>query len=169
MLGEGSFAKVMLARHKRSGKLAAVKIIDKTKIPATMKPYVVREPRVLPALHHKNVVKLLLTDEDDEHIYMFMQYMAGGDLHNYVEAKEWLDEREARRVFSQILDAVEYCHQVLSPFLSVPSHLLCLCKRLSKACFSYRIGSVTAISNLRTCWCPKTARESCLLTLDSLE
>merc|ERR1712137_167059 len=38
------------------------------------------------------------------------QYMKGGDLHSRVEKKDNLDEKEAKIIFSQLLDAVEYSH-----------------------------------------------------------
>jgi serine/threonine protein kinase len=81
-LGEGSFAKVKLGTHVPSNKKVAVKIIDKTKIPANIKAYAATEPGVLCRLKHANVVKMLLTHETDTEIYIFLQFMAGCDMEN---------------------------------------------------------------------------------------
>lgn len=109
-LGEGSFAQVKLATHLSSKKQVAVKVITKSKIPENMRTYACREPGVLKNLKHTNIVKLLHTHEDDEFIYMFMQFMEGGDLHSYIEQVKWLEECDAKKIFAQILDAVSYCH-----------------------------------------------------------
>jgi len=111
VLGEGSFAKVMLGTHLPTGKKVAVKVIDKQSIPENMRSYACCEPAVLSQLKHPNIVKLLHHDEDSRYIYIFLQFMEGGDLHSYVEQRKWLEEKDCKKIFSQILDAVCYCHQ----------------------------------------------------------
>jgi 5'-AMP-activated protein kinase, catalytic alpha subunit len=110
-LGEGSFAKVKLGTHVPSNKKVAVKIIDKTKIPANIKAYAATEPGVLCRLKHANVVKMLLTHETDTEIYIFLQFMAGCDMHSYIQQKQYLLEEEARKLFVQMLDGCAYIHK----------------------------------------------------------
>jgi len=110
-LGEGSFAKVKLATHVPSRKRVAVKIIDKTKMPENMKAYAATEPGVLCRLKHANVVKLMLTHETETEIFIYLQFMAGMDMHSYIQEKHYLMEEEARMLFVQMLDAVAYIHK----------------------------------------------------------
>lgn len=110
VLGEGSFARVQLATHTATQKKVAVKVIDKTRIPEEMRMYAAREPGILRDLKHPNVVKLLHTEETRCEIQIYLQFMEGCDMHTYVQEHRRLEEREARRLFVQILDAVEYIH-----------------------------------------------------------
>lgn len=110
-LGEGSFAKVKLATHLPTRKKVAVKIIDKTKIPQNMKAYAATEPGVLCRLKHANVVKLMLTEETETEIFIYLQFMAGSDMHSYIQQKQYLQEGEARNLFVQMLDACSYIHK----------------------------------------------------------
>eukprot|EP01096_Ripella_sp_DP13-Kostka_P016233 TRINITY_DN785_c0_g1_i6.p1 TRINITY_DN785_c0_g1~~TRINITY_DN785_c0_g1_i6.p1 ORF type:complete len:438 (+),score=246.33 TRINITY_DN785_c0_g1_i6:81-1394(+) len=110
-LGQGAFARVMLGTHIPSRRQVAVKIIDKEKIPESMRDYVVNEPVVLAELSQKNILKLLLADEDEHHIYLFLEFMAGGDLHSRVESKTTLSEKETKAIFAQILLAVDHTHK----------------------------------------------------------
>jgi len=112
LLGEGSFARVQLATHLETNKKVAVKVIDKTRIPDAMRMYAAREPGILRDLKHPNVVKLLHTEETRTEIQIYLQFMEGCDMHTYVQENRRLEERDARRLFVQILDAVEYIHSV---------------------------------------------------------
>lgn len=109
-LGEGAFAKVVLATHLPTKKKVAVKIITKRKIPEEMKEYVAKEPGALASLKHKNIVSLYLVHEDTNYIYMFLQFMAGGDLHSRLERDGAVSEENAREWFKQILSALEFTH-----------------------------------------------------------
>lgn len=110
-LGQGAFASVKLASHKQTGKRIAVKEITKSGIPDGMSEYVVGEAHILARLHDKNIVKLLLTDEDEDHIYLYLQFMEGGDLHSRVERDGNFIPAHAKHVFRQIVNAVDYCHK----------------------------------------------------------
>lgn len=110
-LGQGAFARVMMGTHVPSGRQVAVKVVDKAKIPGGMRNYVTGESVALGKLSHECIIKLLLTHEDEVNIYMFLEYMAGGDLHSRVEEDTRLSERETKVIFAQILSAVDYSHQ----------------------------------------------------------
>ena|SRR3990167_541829 len=111
VLGEGAFAKVILATHAPTQTKAAVKVISKKSIPVEMKDYVIREPGVLAKLSHKNIVKLYLVHEDTNYIYMFLQYKPGGDVHSRLERDAIVEEDIARVWFKQIIAAVDFSHK----------------------------------------------------------
>jgi len=110
-LGEGAFAKVVMGTHIPTRQQVAVKIIDKTKLPDCMRPYVMNEPEVLRRLFkHDNIVKLVLADEDERYIYLFLQFMRGGELYARVESQGSLPEAEAKAIMAQLVDAIAFCH-----------------------------------------------------------
>lgn len=110
VLGEGAFAKVILATRISTNEKVAVKVISKKQIPIEMKDYVVKEPGALAQLDHQNIVSLLLVHENANFIYMFLQYMPGGDLHSRLERDGAVCEEHAKEWFRQIVDALEFTH-----------------------------------------------------------
>ena len=70
-----------------------------------------REIRILKLLNHPNIVRLFDVAETDKEIILTMEYAGGGELFDYIVAHSRLKEREARRIFRQILSAIAYCHE----------------------------------------------------------
>jgi len=95
-LGEGTFGSVKLARKASTGKLVAVKILEKSRIrdQADM-DRIIREIKILREIKHKNIVKLYEIVENNEKIYLIMEYASGGELFDYIVSKERLSERVA--------------------------------------------------------------------------
>lgn len=70
-----------------------------------------REIRFLKLLHHPHIVKVYDVIETAEHIYIIMEYAAGGELFDYIVAHKRVKEKEARSFFRMVLSAVDYCHK----------------------------------------------------------
>ena len=68
------------------------------------------EIKILQTLDHPNVIKLFEYFEDDEKIYLIMEKCTGGELFDRILEKEFFSEKEAARIFKQILMAINYCH-----------------------------------------------------------
>lgn len=110
LLGQGTFAKVHYARHIKTGKSVAIKIIDKEKIlKEGMMDQIKREISVMGLVKHPHVVELYEVMATKTKIYFAMEYVKGGELFNKV-AKGRLKEDVARKYFQQLISAVDYCH-----------------------------------------------------------
>jgi len=115
-LGSGQFGKVRKAINLETGKRAAIKIIKLARVlnlyknPETAKKTLVREIQILKMLKHPNIVGLLDIISGEEEIYLVMELVTGGQLSSYMLAKKKLPEDEARKIFRQIVSAIEYCH-----------------------------------------------------------
>ncbi|KAJ3213925.1 hypothetical protein HDU67_002289 [Dinochytrium kinnereticum] len=111
-LGEGSYGKVKLAIDNETNRRVALKVIHKSTI---KKPEhitrIKREVRIMRLLNHPNIVKLYDVAETDKDIILAMEYVEGGELFDYIVAQNRLNDKTARRIFRQILSAVDYCHQ----------------------------------------------------------
>ncbi len=46
-----------------------------------------------------------------DRVCLVMEYADGGDLLEYVNARGFLEESHASRLFVQLVDAVAYCHR----------------------------------------------------------
>jgi serine/threonine protein kinase len=73
---------------------------------------ILTEIEVLLKIDHPNVVKLHEVLEDENNLYMVLEYMAGGTLRNRLTAHggKVLTEEETYHILSPIVDAMSYCH-----------------------------------------------------------
>ncbi|XP_029466760.1 maternal embryonic leucine zipper kinase-like isoform X1 [Rhinatrema bivittatum] len=108
-IGAGGFAKVKLARHILTGEKVAVKIMDKTSLGDDL-PRVKTEIEAMKNLSHQHVCRLYHVIETSKKIFMILEYCPGGELFDYIIAKDRLMEDEARIFFRQIVSAVAYVH-----------------------------------------------------------
>ena len=56
-------------------------------------------------------MKLLEVINTEETLFIVMEYLSGGNLFTYLEAKHGLKEGEARGAFHQLVLALQHCHQ----------------------------------------------------------
>lgn len=108
-IGSGGFAKVKLAVHSLTGEKVAIKIMNKKELGSDL-PRVQREIDAMKNLTHQHVCQLYHVIQTEEYIFMVMEYAPGGELFDYIVAKDKLREDEARGFFRQIVSAVAYIH-----------------------------------------------------------
>lgn len=112
-LGEGTFGKVKLAEHKYSKELVAIKILEKDKIvDEGDRERVSREIQILKIIRHPNIIQLYEILEDDEKLYLIMEFAPGGELFDYIVSQQRVKEHEACKFFQQLTDGIEYIHKL---------------------------------------------------------
>lgn len=62
-------------------------------------------------LDHPNLVKLIEKFEDSKKMYLVQEYLSGEQLFERLKNKEFLDEEYSRKIFQQILEAINYIHK----------------------------------------------------------
>ncbi|CAN6349639.1 unnamed protein product [Urochloa humidicola] len=111
-VGEGNFGKVKQARHRGTGALFAVKILDRARVLSQrIGDQIRREIATLKLLRHPNVVRLHEVAASKTKIYMVLEFVNGGELFDRIAIKGKLSEQEGRRLFQQLVDGVSYCHE----------------------------------------------------------
>ncbi|RKO98770.1 hypothetical protein CXG81DRAFT_15462, partial [Caulochytrium protostelioides] len=111
-LGQGTFGKVRLGQHQQTHDLVAIKIIDKANIVTPkQRNSVQREVRLMKILQHPHIVRVHTVLEDAARIHMVMAYASRGELFDYIVQCGRIPEPEARRMFRQIVSAIDYCHR----------------------------------------------------------
>lgn len=111
-IGAGGFAKVKAARHKLTGEKVAIKIMDKAALRQTNDlERVYLEIQALKDLNHQNISRLYYVHETSTKFYLVLEFAVGGELFDYIVARERCKEEEARVFFRQIASAVAFCHQ----------------------------------------------------------
>ncbi|KAL0086985.1 kinase-like domain-containing protein, partial [Phycomyces blakesleeanus] len=83
-LGEGEFGKVKLAIHIETGH---------------------------ETVRHPYIVKLYDVIETEKYIGIILQCASGGELFEYILAHRYLKEKDASRLFAQLISGVHYMHQ----------------------------------------------------------
>jgi serine/threonine protein kinase len=111
LLGKGAFGKVNLGMHKLTGKMVAIKSINKEYLTDEhSKNKVMQEFSILKQLHHPSVIRLYDSFESTKHILFVMELCAGGDLLNYVRKRKRVKENMAKFIFKQLIDGLQHCH-----------------------------------------------------------
>ncbi|KAJ6482982.1 kinase-like domain-containing protein [Mycena vitilis] len=111
-LGEGEFGKVKLGLHCQWGEEVAVKLIRRGNVDTAVRmSKVEREIEVLRTLKHPNIVRLYDVIETDKYIGIIIEYASGGELFDHILAHRYLRERDASKLFSQLISGVWYIHQ----------------------------------------------------------
>jgi serine/threonine protein kinase len=110
-LGEGTFAKVKIAKNVETGENVAIKVLDKDKIlKHKMVEQIKREISTMKLVKHPYIVQLLEVMASKTRIYIVLEYVNGGELFDKIVHQTRLKEDEARKYFQQLIDAVDYCH-----------------------------------------------------------
>ncbi|KIY48544.1 Pkinase-domain-containing protein, partial [Fistulina hepatica ATCC 64428] len=111
-LGEGEFGKVKLGLHSQWGEEVAVKLIRRGTIDTVVRmSKVEREIEVLRTLKHPHIVRLYDVIETDKYIGIILEYASGGELFDHILAHRYLRERDAAKLFHQLISGVWYIHE----------------------------------------------------------
>ncbi|KAK2880075.1 hypothetical protein FQN49_000589 [Arthroderma sp. PD_2] len=116
-LSEGSFAEVSLCFNKVTSVAYAVKVftIDRWKWSHRIIQTIRTESRAIQKLYedgtcHPNLIRLIdiFAEYANNTIYLVMELGAKGELFDYIVQEKILGEADSRRIFSQLLSALEF-------------------------------------------------------------
>jgi serine/threonine-protein kinase SIK3 len=110
-IGKGNFAVVKLATHTPTTSQVAVKMIDKSQLDEENLRKVFREVEIMKHLDHPNIIRLYQVINNDRYLCIVTEYASQGEVFEYLIKNKRMPEKEARKMFHQIVDAVDYCHR----------------------------------------------------------
>ena len=112
LLGRGGFASVYRARNRRTGKVCALKIMEKETISKyKMEDRVIQEINIHSRMRFPGIVRFYGHFEDEENVYMVLELCEGGNLYRLLKQHGPLRERDAAKVIKQLLQSLEYMHE----------------------------------------------------------
>ena len=112
VLGKGKFGLVKLGIHRGNGRKVAIKIINKKLVTAIDFQQVKTEIDILKIAKHPNIIQLYDVFENENYIYIIMEYCAGGDLFSYIEKRGFrLPETRAAEIIHKLSTAVFFLHE----------------------------------------------------------
>ncbi|KAL3822027.1 hypothetical protein ACHAXA_007820 [Cyclostephanos tholiformis] len=113
ILGVGTFGKVWLASHKKSGKPYALKMLNKREIIGHHQVEgVIREKNIMTSIDHPFVISLISTFQDDKHLYMLLELVQGGELFSVIhtESRDGIPNANSRFYAACILESLAHLH-----------------------------------------------------------
>ncbi|XP_073000877.1 uncharacterized protein [Typha latifolia] len=149
MIGKGAFGEVRICREKATGHVYAMKKLKKSEmLRRGQVEHVKAERNLLAEVDSNCIVKLYYSFQDNEYLYLVMEYLPGGDMMTLLMRKDTLTEDEARFYVAETVLAIEsihkhnYIHRDIKPdnlLLDRSGHLKLsdfgLCKPLDRSNF----------------------------------
>lgn len=106
-LGSGGFGAVYLARDTWIDKDVAIKVPHRQNINFGE---LLREPRLLAALDHPNIISITTAEKQDNVFFIVMEYVAGHTLEEVIAGSGSLDAARTVDFTTQICRAIEHAH-----------------------------------------------------------
>ncbi|WP_052447523.1 serine/threonine-protein kinase [Clostridium polynesiense] len=110
LLGKGGMGTVYLCSCSGTGKLVAVKALNKEN------EHYLAEPGILKDLRHKGIPNILDTYEEGDTLYMIEDYIKGETLKNKIDNGK-LGELEIERIILDLSDILSYLHNLNPPII----------------------------------------------------
>ncbi|KAL2323416.1 hypothetical protein Fmac_027795 [Flemingia macrophylla] len=112
MIGKGAFGEVRVCREKTSGHVYAMKKLKKSEmLRRGQVEHVKAERNLLAEVDSNCIVKLYCSFQDEEYLYLIMEYLPGGDMMTLLMRKDTLTEDEARFYVGETVLAIESIHK----------------------------------------------------------
>ncbi|KAJ9127364.1 MAPK-activated protein kinase Srk1 [Naganishia onofrii] len=131
-MGDGAFSNVYKAIDKLSGQKVAVKVVRKYELSSsqngrgdkhlnpnfkqkrprvTERANILKEVQIMRGTNHPNIIKLISFSESDEHYFLVLELMEGGELFHQIVKLTYFSEDLARHVILQVAHAVRHLHK----------------------------------------------------------
>ena len=117
-VGNGGFGKVFKVTHKVTKKVYAIKVMDKESIiKHKMQDQINREIEIMYKINHPHIVKLVNHYEDDDNLYLIMNFAAKGQLYLLLKKASKFDQRTVAQYMREIISAIKYLHSFNPPII----------------------------------------------------
>jgi serine/threonine protein kinase len=112
-IAEGGTSSVYKGRHQTTGELVAIKVVkaQMAREDDTLLKRFEQEFQAATKLQHPNIVRALDFGQDGSATYLVMEFVEGRNLHALIQKDGPLPEAEARRIITQVAQALHYAHQ----------------------------------------------------------
>ncbi|OBZ71808.1 Serine/threonine-protein kinase srk1 [Grifola frondosa] len=128
-MGDGAFSNVYKAIDLRTGQKVAVKVVRKYELSSsqagdkhlnrefkkkprvTERSNILKEVQIMRGINHPSVVKLLLFFESQEHYFLVLELLEGGELFHQIVKLTYFSENLARHVIVQVAHGIRYLHE----------------------------------------------------------
>ena len=111
MIGKGSFGKVMLVKKRDTGKIYAMKALEKANvIKRNQVEHTKTEQRIGTYVRHPFIVTMRYTFQTRRKLFLVMDFYPGGELFFHLGRAGRFSENRTRFYIAQIVLALEHLH-----------------------------------------------------------
>ncbi|KAJ7591248.1 kinase-like domain-containing protein [Mycena floridula] len=128
-MGDGAFSNVYKAIDLKTGKKVAVKVVRKFEMNSsqdgdkhlnpkfkkkprvTERANILKEVQIMRTTRHPAVVKLISFSESQEHYFLVLELMEGGELFHQIVKLTYFSENLSRHVILQVAQGIRYLHE----------------------------------------------------------
>jgi len=128
-MGDGAFSNVYKAMERATGRKVAVKIVRKYELSSsqhgnkhlnkdfkrrprvTERANILKEVQIMRGINHPGIVKLISFFESDEHYFLVLELMEGGELFHQIVKLTYFSEALSRHVIVQVAEGIRYLHE----------------------------------------------------------
>lgn len=107
LVGQGQFGRVFCAVHRQTGKLVALKNLERQRFPTHK---FLRELRILLSLQHPNIVTCQALEHTATGRYLVMDYCEGGTLRSLIAEETRLSLPQSLKLVADILAGLDHAH-----------------------------------------------------------
>lgn len=112
VIGKGSYGTVMLAKHKSTDEVLAIKMLKKSFIKKRkQEAHTQTERSVLGEIKHPFIVQLKYAFQNKEKLYFALEYCPGGELFYHLQKVGEFDEDVTRFYAAQLVLVIGYLHE----------------------------------------------------------
>jgi len=111
-IGQGSFAKVFVVLSKKYGEEFVIKRIDKKRLSKSNVIDCKSEVNVMAKLTHPNIVSIYEYFEDDDFLYLILEYCKKGSIQDYINQNGAMPENVLIPMCKGIISGLSYCHSL---------------------------------------------------------
>mmetsp|Transcript_9060 Transcript_9060/g.13531 ORF Transcript_9060/g.13531 Transcript_9060/m.13531 type:complete len:337 (-) Transcript_9060:288-1298(-) len=112
-LGKGAYSVVKEGTHIATGKVYAIKCVQKFNLAPDDEADLMEEIKLLHRVKHPNIIDIFqVYKEEKDCYYVVIEYMRGGELFDRIVRKQYYNEKEARDLVRILLSAVSYLHEM---------------------------------------------------------
>ena len=113
IIGKGAFGEVRVCKYIPNGSIVAIKKMKKEEMHKKNQVLHVRAERdVLSEAKNEWIVDLKFSFQDQNYLYLGMEFLPGGDLMSLLMARDILPEHEAKFYAAEIVLAIESVHKL---------------------------------------------------------
>ncbi len=113
IIGRGAFGEVHVCKEKKTGNIVAIKKIKKDNLISNNQIIHVRNEQLfMSSVKSSWIVDLKASFQEDDYLYLVMEYCPGGDLMNLLIEKDILTEEEAKFYLAELILSIESIHKL---------------------------------------------------------
>ncbi len=110
-IGQGGMGEVYKAVHTKLDQTVAVKVLSSEySLNPSMRKRFINEARIQAKFSHPNMVNIFNLIEQDNNVFIVMEYINGGTLEGHLKQKGVLSQDESIKISLQVLSALQFMH-----------------------------------------------------------